>query len=315
MTNNPNKISLLILGAITVFAVLYAALTWREAPKTTSFVTVENETVPYNFKQVDRTFFLPNELQEISGLSSWNDHQVLTIQDEEGDLFIYDLEQEAIVERVKFAKDRDYEGITHHDSVVFVLEKDGDIHYFQYQSGAEKYDSEKFESTFSYRNDTEGICFDKHSGMLLIVPKGEQLNPAEQKDHLSGIYELDPNTGKLRKQPAYVIDQYRLGEIIYGKQQRYLIKPSGIAVHPQTGHIYVIASVGKALIVLDRNSNILQVELLDKKLFTQPEGITFSPSMDLLISSEGRGRRPLIARFKPDGSPQKKDESTPKSSQ
>jgi uncharacterized protein YjiK len=315
MTNNPNKISLLILGAITVFAVLYAALTWREAPKATSFVTVENETVPYNFKEVDRTFFLPSELEEISGLSAWNDRQVLTIQDEEGDIFIYDLEQEAIVEQVKFAKDRDYEGVTHRDSVVFVLEKDGDIHYFQYQPGAKEFKSEKFESSFSYRNDTEGICFDERSGNLLIVPKGEQLDPAEQKEHLSGIYELDPKTGKLEKEPTYVIDQFRLGEIIYGKQRRYLIKPSGIAVHPQTGHIYVIASVGKALIVLDRNSNILRVELLDKNLFTQPEGITFSPSMDLLISSEGNGRRPLIARFKPDDSPQKNDAPTTKSSQ
>ncbi|PHI19971.1 hypothetical protein CEQ90_10500 [Lewinellaceae bacterium SD302] len=296
---HPNTISLLILSGIAVFAVIYAAITWREAPDNSSFMISGAEKPLYDLKRPDQTYVLPNDLDEISGLTFWEGNQVLTIQDEDGEVFIYDMDRQAIVKEIKFNKDRDYEGIARRDSTIFVLEKDGDVHYFNYRGGKDEYKADKFESIFSYRNDTEGICYDDRSGMLLIVPKGEQLDPVEEKEHLLGIYQMNPATGQILDQPAYIIDQYQLGEVIYGKRERYLMKPSGVAVHPETGNIYVIASVGKILVVLDRESNILQVELLDKKVFSQPEGITFTADNELLLSSEGKGTKPTITRFVP----------------
>lgn len=298
MIENPNRFSLFILGGITVFAIAYAALTWRKAPQRSSFTVAEDAELGFDLGKPDQVYYLPGKLEEISGLSYWQDDQLAAIQDEDGELFIYDLGREKIVREIKFGKDRDYEGVATHDSMVYVLEMDGDIHYFRIgQNEENEYESEKFESLFSYRNDTEGICYDPVTGKLLVAPKEEQLNPTEQNEHLKYIYAVNPATGDIASQPAFEIDQYRIGEIVYGKRERYLFKPSGVAVHPNGENIYLIASVGNLLIVLDRSGAVLHVELLDKKLFPQPEGITFNPAGELFISSEARGGKALIARY------------------
>ena len=75
-------------------------------------------------------------------------------------------------------------------------------------------------------------------------------------------------------------------------------KPSGIAIHPMTGQIYMISSVGKLLVVLNKNRDLSAKYALDKDVFKQPEGICFSPDGDLYISNEGRGKSANILHFK-----------------
>jgi uncharacterized protein YjiK len=81
------------------------------------------------------------------------------------------------------------------------------------------------------------------------------------------------------------------------KKMHTPFKPSGLAVHPETGHIFVIATVGKLLVILDARGSIIDMIPLDPDIFLQPEGIAFSPSGDLYISSEGRGGKGYILKF------------------
>jgi uncharacterized protein YjiK len=181
--------------------------------------------------------------------------------------------------------------------MIFVLEKDGDLHGMPRPLQPEQ-DAKKYETEFSYRNDTEGVAFDPLENRLLIVPKEQDLTPDLKAENRRGVYAFDLEDKVLLSNPVYVIDEVDLGQIVYGDSDRYLIKPSGIAVEPETGNLFILASVGKALIVLSRTSEILHVELLDEKLFPQPEGIAFDTNGDLLISSEARtGRPPRLVRF------------------
>jgi hypothetical protein len=74
-------------------------------------------------------------------------------------------------------------------------------------------------------------------------------------------------------------------------------KPSGIAVHPLDGEIYIISSVGKLLIILNREGKVQDVKELDPAIFRQPEGICFSPAGDMFISNEGQGGKGYILKF------------------
>lgn len=300
MLKKPDRISLLILLVITVLAVIYGLLTWRENPENVSFPVADDVQIPYEFRLPEVVYDLPSDLDEISGLAYWSNEQLFTVQDEEGKVFVYDMVRKAVIHEMDFAKDRDYEGIARIDSTIYVLERDGDIHYFDYKEGEDDYDAKKHESSFSYRNDTEGITYDPLKGQLIVVPKEEQLVTNVDQSHLKGLYYIDADSGEVTEEPFCTIDQYRLGEIIFGKRQRYLMKPSAVAVHPETNHIYLLASVGKLLVVLDRECKIVHLERLDERLFSQPEGITFTPRGELLISSEGRNGRPIIARFSPE---------------
>jgi sugar lactone lactonase YvrE len=71
-----------------------------------------------------------------------------------------------------------------------------------------------------------------------------------------------------------------------------------LAIHPIYGDIYIISSVGKLLIILNRHGKVQNVEELDPKLFRQPEGICFSPKGDMFISNEGQGGKGYIVKFK-----------------
>lgn len=289
--------TLLVLGLILVIAIGFGCLTQGDQPLKTRFNLAPVAGLPNDFSQPDNVFRLPSILKEISGLSYWNDHQLISIQDEKGIVFLYDIRQEKVIEEWRFGKDRDYEGIANKNNEVYVLEMDGDIHQFAHQEGGILYDSEKIETPFNSNNDLEGLCYDLRSDRLLMVPKAKQISKTDQKLGRHGIYAFDINAQKLKEQPAFVIDEAVIGKIVYGKEQAYKIKPSGIAVHPKTGHLYVLASVGKALIIIDRQNNVLHLELLDPSLFPQPEGITFSPNGDLFISSEGKGSEPIIAQY------------------
>jgi uncharacterized protein YjiK len=77
-------------------------------------------------------------------------------------------------------------------------------------------------------------------------------------------------------------------------------KPSAAAVNPITNELYILASVNKLLVVADRNGKVKDVYPLDPVTFNQPEGITFTPWGDLLISNEkGEKDAATILIFKP----------------
>ena len=82
----------------------------------------------------------------------------------------------------------------------------------------------------------------------------------------------------------------------FGKANNF--GPSGIAVHPLSGDIYVLSSRGKILVQLDAEGKYLDAWKLDKKNFKQPEGICFAPNGDMYISNEGRGGKANLLHFK-----------------
>lgn len=305
LLNRPNLLSLIILGGIVLLAGLYGAITYTNAPDLEHYVVDENYNWPFNFDRPE-VVKLPKKLKEISGLEGWNQPgQLLAVQDEDGVFFIVDANNGTIVEEFNFGKDRDYEGIARKGNDIYVLERDGDLHHLAFTAGQAEYEAEKLETDFSYRNDTEGICYDPETNSLLIVPKEDQFVSAEENNYQRGIYSFDLNTLSMRTEPTYVIDQFAVGQVVYGKNRPYLMKPSGVSVDPITKDIFVIASVGNIMVVIDRDSKIKHIELLKEKIFRQPEGICFDAEGNLYISSEGRGSKGVIASL-----PRRKQKNT-----
>lgn len=298
LIERPNLISLLILGGVVLIAGGYGLVTYTQGPELEHYNVDPNYDFGYNFERPDNVVKLPKDLEEISGMANWfAEDEVIAVQDEDGKLFIVDVNTGNIKADLTFGKDSDYEGICRVDSSVYVLERDGDLHHLRYVPGQEEYDSDKIETDFSYRNDTEGICYDHRTNSLLIVPKDQELNP-QDGDYRRGIYAIDLATLQMEPQPRFYVDEFAAGEAIYGKHKPYRFKPSGVAVDPLTGDIYVIASVGNIMVVIDRESDIKHIELLKEKTFTQPEGITFNSAGDLFISSEGRRGNAVIVTFR-----------------
>ena len=162
------------------------------------------------------------------------------------------------------------------------------------------------------------MAFDPLSNALLIACKGSP--SIDKEDRYTGykaIYKFDLREEELIETPYFLIDLERLDSYIdhnvfdrlsikVAKRLRLIesetsFQPSGIAIHPHYGEIYIISSVGKLLIVMNRRGKVLDVKELDPKIFRQPEGICFSPAGELFIASEGQGGKGYILKFNPHG--------------
>ena len=273
-----------------------------------SFYTDYDQSV-YQFEIEDRSYDLkapvtrwdlPNELEEISGLSYYRDDRVICIQDEDGELFIYDLKKEEIVRKERFGPDGDYEGVEIVNDTAFVLQSNGDVFYFQMKRKGigEVF---KIKTDLSNRNDAEGLGFQKTKDEILIACKEAPGTKKIDIEKSRTVYRITNADKKFKKKPRYIIDGDDYKKMLekkgFSKKKHRPFKPSGIAMHPDSEHVFVIGTVGKMMIILNSDSKIVDLIPLDPSLFWQPEGICFSPEGDLFISSEGRGRRGYILKF------------------
>lgn len=245
--------------------------------------TFQNINLPYNFEAPSEKYDLPDKLKEISGLSYYKKNQLICVNDEEGKIFIYDINKKKIIDKIPFGKDGDYEGVEVVGDEVFVLESNGKLKGFKIGEAFEREIDCSEPEVVEY----EGLGYDPKSKYLLLVAKER----TKEVDDKKMVYAYDFDRKVLFKHIA--IPQEQVTDDANGKDFR----PSGIAVHPKTGQIFIIASDGKKLLILSKNGQKEALISLNPKTYRQPEGICFSPDGELFISSEGKKGDGYILRF------------------
>ena len=263
----------------------------------------------YNLSKPDLTILLPDTLREISGLTDIDNSTFACVQDENGILFIYDILKSEIQKQYSFNIDGDYEGIARVDSSMYILRSDGML--FEISN----YLSPNFKlTTFATgipANNNEGLCNDPYNDRLLIASKGKIAKGPEYKDKRV-IYSFDLKTKKLIQQPAFefdiqIIKQYAIDHKINlptkttknGQMAEPSIKfmTSAIAVHPITKKLYLLSAADHLFFIFNMNGDIEHLELLNPDLFNKAEGITFLENGDMLITNEGKNKKPTLLRF------------------
>ena len=270
--------------------------------------------LPYTLGRPLKKYKLPHCLDEISGLSFLSQNMLACIQDEKGILYVFDLEKGKVIEKLAFGEERDYEDIEVVEKNAYILQSNGTILKVKnIGDGTPKV--KKYNTRLSKKNDAEGLAYDDESNALLIACKDSPYLKKKSRT-LNGkraIYRFDLGTGKISKKPVCIIDmedlKYHNDYFLYTKSFIGVIKrlnplrsninfcPSGIAIHPKTKNLYIISSVDKMLIVLNREGQIISTNKLNKKIFKQPEGICFNSEGDLFISNEKNGSRANILMF------------------
>ncbi|MEL7221083.1 MAG: SdiA-regulated domain-containing protein [Bacteroidota bacterium] len=296
--NDSTTLTWVIMAGIVSVAVAYSIIAINNKPPQMGFTPVEGYVFPYDIEDGGWRVELPDELEEVSGITSMNPDQVMAIQDEKGILYSVNLNTGNITSTITFDKDRDYEDLCLVGDHIFILERDGDL----YQYHLAQVDSiHKFETSFSYRNDTESLCFDAKRNRLLMAPKEGAPEGTKIGKNIKGVYAFDILSKSVQPDPICTIAQNEIGRIIGNDGKPHKFKPSAMAIHPSTGYLYILASVGKVLIVVNPTSNqIMHVQLLSEEQFPQPEGLAFDSSDNLLIASEGVAPRAAsITRFSP----------------
>ena len=275
--------------------------------------TEEDVWFGYVVDAPDRRYELPSYLEEISGLSYFGEDKIACVQDEKGNIYVLDLVEGKISNKYEFGDDGDYEDITVVGKNAYVLENNGDIYRIKDFKKKDR-KVKKFNTPLKEKNDTEGMTFDPRANGLLVACKGSpSIDKEKPFEGSKAIYLFDLQEEILDEYPVYLVDLKELDRFIDRKgfskfsvrvakrlglvESETSFHPSGIAIHPQSGEIFIISSVGKLMIILDRGGKVLDAKALNPVLFRQPEGICFSPEGDMYISNEGNGGMGYVLKF------------------
>lgn len=227
---------------------------------------------------------LPEKLREVSGISWMDENKIAAVQDEDGIIFIYDLERKKVIQEIEFGNAGDYEGLSVEGANAYVLESDGTITIVEnFQDSNRKITA--YETSFDEKNNMESLELDVANNRLLLMPKDRDID----SDNFKGVYEFSLEDYKLVSEPVMRLDMG--DEVLKHFREKKVYKnfrPSDIAIHPQTKEMYMLEGSKPKLLILDENGVAKKGYSLDKKIFPQPEGITFSSNGDLYISSEGK---------------------------
>lgn len=255
-------------------------------------------------------YALPDSLYEISGLTDVDSAHIGCVQDEKGMIFLYNLFEARIDARSTFYFDGDYEGITRVGEDMYVLRSDGYLFRMKNYMKGEFAVKDSFNTEIPINNN-EGLCFDEKNNILLIASKGKMKNSKDMRD-LRFVYGFRLDSLKMIDTAILVIDiddiahkmkasgiqvpviTKKNGEIKY---ESLKFMPSSIAVHPLTDKFYILSAVDRLLAILDHNGTVEEIYELPEILFPKPEGITFLPNGDMLISNEGKGGQANLMRF------------------
>ncbi len=269
---------------------------------------------PYDLEKPDVTFELPNSLQEISGITPTPDgKQIVAIQDENGILFFINKATGKVEKEIPWYKDGDYEDVLCLDQQIYVIKSKGTLYELN-PTPADTFQMIKHKTHLKKEQDVEGLCYDEKNNRLLLTCKG-YLGEGEEFQDKKGVYAFDLKTKQLSETPVFSIRLAQLkrflndkkmteqieelNKILEDNEHKLTIAPSAIGIHPIHDHFYLLSSVGKVLVVIDRAGELVHIQKLKKSNHRQPEGIFFEADGTLFISNEGKkDTAPNIQRFR-----------------
>lgn len=274
-------------------------LSFCTSHRSSSFASLFSDSpVPYDLEGPSKTFALSNpDLKEISALSPTDQKGIFaTIADEKGVVYFLDaVHGGAIVKTVFFRDKGDFEGIEMVGNEIWALKSDGKLFELSDWNGPDSVHIQIHETFLKKKNDVEGLCFDPKRNALLLACKE---NP--DSVYARHVYAFDLNTKQLNPNPVFTIDPDEVIKLVpYGENDKHhAFSPSGIAIHPVTGDVYVISTALKRMVILDYNTGKIKAAArLDKQLLPQPEGIAFDPDGTLHLCSEGKSGDALLMEF------------------
>lgn len=228
---------------------------------------------------------LPAELNEVSGIVLLADGKLACVQDEKGIIFVYDLEQEKVVQQIPFAGPGDYEGIAVAGNTAYVLRSDGTLLELpDFRNG--KPITKEHRASLPTSIDMEGLAYDAANNRLLLASKGYD----SKLGNFKGLYAFSLEDKKLQTTPVVKIPlaQEQLGKPAKKQKSKYdILQPSSLEIHPQTGELYLADAANHRLLIIDEQGKIKKTADLDKEILRQPEGIAFGPDGEMYIASEG----------------------------
>ncbi len=245
----------------------------------------------YSLSSPDEKMDLGKHLKEISGMAYIpRKDKILAENDEKGDIFTIDFTNKIdLVNKEKFGGKGDYEDMVYTDSAVYMLISSGIVSKVFTKDSS--FTTTEFDLKLDGKNEFEAMYLDADGKSLILLCK----DCSKEKNKVRNAYRFDLVTEKFVSEKAYTIDVSTIQDFL--KDEKAEFKPSAAGINPLNGKLYIVASVGKLMVIATIDGVVDNVVKLDPVLFNQPEGLTFAPNGDLYISNEGGEGVATILKF------------------
>ncbi len=256
---------------------------------------------PYDLSNPTETFNLDVSLREISGLTtSPNANQLACLQDESGQLFYIDKKTGKATPSVIFQNSGDFEGIEFVKDTLWATTSKGKL-FKIWNLDKTPFDVQILKIESLKNANIEGLGYDALNNRLLLSAKGDKNDGATVRSVWA--FDLEKQTPSVQKAFDLQLTDFQAflntkTDKSYEKLKKDYIEkpassgfefgPSGIAVQPLNGHIYIVSAINRTLVVLSAEGKVLDIVKLDKNLFPQPEGLCFDGEGTLYISNEAK---------------------------
>ena len=235
---------------------------------------------------------LARGLDEISGLAVMGD-RVFGHGDERAVVYGIDLATGATT--VAFAPGErglrgDFEGVALADGRMYLVTSGGVL------------------IAFRTGRDGEGIPYETHRG---LSERNCEVEGLEHDAATRSLLLACKTTGGRALRDRLVVFAYSLERLAPEAAPRYAIPladiarrgggndldPSGIAIHPVSHTLFVVAARQKLIVEFGRDGRVLGTRALPGRDHAQPEGIAFLEDGTMLIADEAAGGRATITRY------------------
>lgn len=240
--------------------------------------------LPYDLNQPSEEYELSDRYLEISGIWPMEAQDTLAfVEDEAIRVYEFDLSTKEVTKRSKHGPGDSEDIVILGDTAYILLagEQPAIVRISGYNTASAHAEQHELDLDMAY--DPEGLTYDAKLNRLLIACKGSPV----KDDTLRAVFAFDIKANSRSSVPALTIDSR---DFLGDSEDRF--HPSGIALHPHSNDAFMIGTRGVKMIVCYSLDGVFKGAWeLDKKRFAQPEGIAFTRSGDLIISSEGRSRK------------------------
>ncbi|MCZ4317777.1 SdiA-regulated domain-containing protein [Aequorivita viscosa] len=273
-----NRIAFFIIVGVLAFV----GILWYAFENPALNPRLEEETYT-----IIRKWDMPIALNEISAIRWIAEDKIACVQDEDGIIFIYNLNTNLVEKKINFGKSGDYEGLTTAFNNAYVMESSGRLYEVENYLSP-NFETKDFQLPFSGKNNMESLVADTLKNRLLFTVKDKDPNSSNYK----GIYafNLDTKTTQSLSILKIPLDHsiFKSEDADDDVESTSNFYPSDMAIHPKTGSFYVLEGKNPQMLIMDSLGKPLRLHKLYKESFPQPEGITFAPNGTLYISNEGK---------------------------
>jgi len=276
---------------VMVFYSLIVSTIFIESCKQKKFVYASPPH--YNFGQ-PVPFKLDIIIKEISGII-WDTQkdQFVAHNDEKGQVYFLDRSAGAITGTPFVFNETkgDYEDIAMIGPDIYVLRSDGALFKIGVDSSGKRNRTDLGKLGLSDKNDFESLYYDADKKALVMLCKNCE---SDDKKTISAFAYYPDSIGFVTT-PLYRLDASKIKDLSPRETSKF--QPSSARIHPVLKKLFIISSASNQLVIADTDGEVESVYMLAKKLFPQPEGLTFKSNGEMFIANEGVAEKATLLKF------------------